>query len=184
MTFAKKIRWKRIGIFLTVAALLFGALMFAAWLPSASAVSQEELEARITRLWQEISEDSRSTGKKYGERFGILLGKLMPRELTAGFLHCNQGTDHKTLARKLKDWKMDIAGYVGYERCVITAGGIDTSAIIPGTMECRKIRGLYFAGEILDLDGDTGGYNLHIAFSTGYLAGQSAAKSCPIRKHS
>ena len=141
------------------------------------AVSQEELEARITRLWQEISEDSRSTGKKYGERFGILLGKLMPRELTAGFLHCNQGTDHKTLARKLKDWKMDIAGYVGYERCVITAGGIDTSAIIPGTMECRKIRGLYFAGEILDLDGDTGGYNLHIAFSTGYLAGQSAAAS-------
>ena len=139
------------------------------------AVSQEELEARISRLWQEIAEDSRSKGKGYGERFRILLGKLMPRELAGGFLLCNQGTDHKTLARKLKGWKMDIAGYVGYERCVITAGGIDTSAIVPRTLECRKIHGLYFAGEILDLDGDTGGYNLHIAFSTGYLAGQSAA---------
>ena len=67
--------------------------------------------------------------------------------------------------------------YVGYERCVITAGGIDASEIVSRTMECRKIPGLYFAGEILDLDGDTGGYNLHIAFATGCLAGQSAAGS-------
>ena len=141
------------------------------------AVSLEELEARISRLQQEIAKDRRSTGKDNREKFMILLGRLMPRELTAAFLLCNQGVDTESLARTLKCWKMDIAGYVGYERCVITAGGIDASEIVSRTMECRKIPGLYFAGEILDLDGDTGGYNLHIAFATGCLAGQSAAGS-------
>ena len=90
---------------------------------------------------------------------------------------CNPGIDCRRLPYALKNWKMDIAGYVGYERCVITAGGIDASEISPKTLESRKIHGLYFTGEVLDLDGDTGGYNLHIAFSTGYLAGQSAAGS-------
>ena len=141
------------------------------------AVSLEELEARISRLQQEIAKDRRSTGKDNREKFMILLGRLMPRELTAAFLLCNQGVDTESLAMTLKCWKMDIAGYVGYERCVITAGGIDASEIVSRTMECRKIPGLYFAGEILDLDGDTGGYNLHIAFATGCLAGQSAAGS-------
>ena len=70
---------------------------------------------------------------------------------------------------------MDIRGYVGYERCVITAGGVSTDEITAKTMESRLCPGLYFAGEILDMDGDTGGYNLQTAFSTGMLAGKSAA---------
>lgn len=70
----------------------------------------------------------------------------------------------------------DIDGYVGYERCVVTAGGVSTDEIVAKTMESRLVEGLYFAGEVLDLDADTGGYNLHIAFCTGYLAGSSAIK--------
>jgi len=73
-----------------------------------------------------------------------------------------------------KPLHFDIAGYVGYRRCVITNGGVDTSEIVPKTMESRLAPGLYFAGEVLDLDADTGGYNLHIAFCTGFLAGMNA----------
>ncbi len=141
------------------------------------AVEKTALEARISRLWKEIAEDRRSRNKQYKDRFRILLGKLMPMELIQGFLKCNQSVDHKTLAKALKCWKFDIGGYVGYERCVITAGGISSDCITAKTLESKLCKGLYFAGEILDLDGDTGGFNLQIAFSTGMLAGQSAARS-------
>ena len=143
------------------------------------AVDTDRLDRRISSLWKEISVDRRSHGLKYRDRLLILLGKLLPRQAARGFLLCNPNTDHTTLANTLKNWKTGISGFVGYERCVITAGGISAAEINPRTMESRKIPGLHFAGEILDLDGDTGGYNLHIAFSTGYLAGQSAGKSLP-----
>ena len=55
---------------------------------------------------------------------------------------------------------------------IVTAGGVSLDEVDPQTMQSRKIKGLYFAGEVLDLDGNTGGFNLQIAFSTGYLAGQ------------
>lgn len=71
---------------------------------------------------------------------------------------------------------LDIEGYVGYERCVVTAGGVSTDEVLPKTMESRLQKGLYLAGEVLDIDADTGGYNLHCAFASGYLAGLSAAK--------
>ncbi len=61
------------------------------------------------------------------------------------------------------------------EEAIITAGGVDTREIDPRTMESRLVRGLYFAGEVLDLQADTGGYNLQAAFSTGWLAGRAAA---------
>ncbi len=85
--------------------------------------------------------------------------------------------DHKSLAKALKSWKFEIAGFVGYERSVVTAGGVSFDDIVAKTLESKLIPGLYFAGEVLDLDADTGGYNLQIAFSTGYLAGISAAKA-------
>ena len=65
---------------------------------------------------------------------------------------------------------------MGYERCVVTAGGVSTDEVLPKTMESRLQKGLYLAGEVLDIDADTGGYNLHCAFASGYLAGLSAAK--------
>lgn len=85
--------------------------------------------------------------------------------------------DLNLLVKTLKDWKFDIVGYVGYERCVITAGGVSTDEVFPKTMESRLRKNLYFCGEVLDFDCDTGGYNLQCAFSTGTLAGASAAKS-------
>ena len=80
-----------------------------------------------------------------------------------------------SIAKALKAWRFDIDGYVGYERAVITAGGVSTDDVVAKTMESRLVPGLYFCGEVLDIDADTGGYNLQAAFSTGALAGRSAA---------
>lgn len=76
-----------------------------------------------------------------------------------------------------EEWKFDLAGFVGYERAVITAGGVSTDEVLAKTMESRIVPGLYFCGEVLDIDADTGGYNLHLAFSTGALAGINAFRS-------
>jgi predicted flavoprotein YhiN len=140
------------------------------------AVEIEDLQVRIATLWNEIAKDKRSANKLYKDRFRILLTKVLPMQLIPAFVKLNPNADHKTLAKTLKAWKMEIEGFVGYERCVVTAGGVNIEEITPKTLESRLAPGLYFAGEVIDLDGDTGGYNLQIAFSTGYLAGMSAAR--------
>ena len=139
------------------------------------AVELEKLDADVHARWQEVVEDPRSKGAPFQKLFRIMLGKLMPWSATLPFLKGNPKVSVNTLAAALKGWKMDIAGYVGFERCVVTAGGVATTEVVAKTLESKKIPGLYFAGEMLDVDADTGGYNLHIAFSTGLLAGESAA---------
>ena len=141
------------------------------------AVEPEDLTVRINTLWNEVSKDKRNSQKLYKDRFKILLTKLLPMSLIPAFIKYNPNADHKTLAKALKNWKFEIEGFVGYERCVVTAGGVSLDEVTPKTLESRMSPGLYFAGEVLDLDADTGGYNLQTAFSTGYLAGISAAKS-------
>lgn len=141
------------------------------------AVDIEDLTVRINTLWNEIAKDKRSANKLYKDRFKVLLTKVLPMQLIPGFTKLNPNIDHKSLPKALKNWKMEIEGYVGYERCVVTAGGVSQEEVSPKTLESKLIPGLYFAGEVLDLDADTGGYNLQAAFSTGYLAGISAAKS-------
>jgi predicted Rossmann fold flavoprotein len=79
------------------------------------------------------------------------------------------------IASLMKEWKMVIKDYTSYERAVITTGGISLDEIVAKKMVSRKYPNLFFAGEVIDLDGDTGGYNLQIAFSTGYTAGREAA---------
>lgn len=140
------------------------------------AVDDEDLKVRICTLWDEISKDKRNSQKLYKDRFRILLTKVLPMSLIPAFVKCHPDADHKTLAKALKNWKFEIEGYVGYERCVITAGGVSLDEVTPKTLESKLIPNLYFAGEVLDLDADTGGYNLQTAFSTGYLAGINAAK--------
>ena len=140
------------------------------------AVEIEDLTVRISTLWNEVSKDKRNAQRLYKDRFKILLTKVLPMSLIPAFVRCNPNADHKTLVKLLKNWKFEIAGYVGYERCVITAGGVSLDEITPKTLESKLVPGLYFAGEVLDLDADTGGYNLQTAFSTGYLAGINAAK--------
>ena len=141
------------------------------------AVDIEDLHKRIINLWEDICKDKRNATKQYKDKFKVLLGKVMPMSLIPAFAKANPNVDHKTLAKNLKKWKFEITGYVSYERCVITAGGVHCEELSQKTLESRLTPGLYFAGEILDLDADTGGYNLQTAFSTGYLAGISAAKS-------
>ncbi len=155
-------------------------------------VDLTELTVRVKQLWAEIEKDPRSRGVREKERCRILLGKLMPRELIPGFtamhpeiitLERRGRADTKvwvnlvSIAKALKSWQFDIAGYVGYERAVVTAGGVSTDDFVAKTMESRVVPGLYLCGEVLDIDADTGGYNLQLAFSTGALAGLNAAKS-------
>ena len=140
------------------------------------AVEIEDLTVRINTLWNEISKDRRNAQKLYKDRFKILLTKVLPMSLIQGFMKYHPNADHKTLPKFLKGWKFEIEGYVGYERCVVTAGGVSLDEVAPKTLESKLVPGLYFAGEVLDLDADTGGYNLQTAFSTGYLAGISAAR--------
>ena len=77
----------------------------------------------------------------------------------------------------LKAFRMDITSLASIEEGMVTRGGVSLKDINPRTMESRLVKGLYFAGEIIDVDADTGGFNLQAAFSTGYLAGESAALS-------
>lgn len=155
-------------------------------------VSLTDLTVRVKELWAEIEKDPRSRRVREKERCRILLGKLMPWELIPGFtathpeiitLERRGRADTKvwvnlvSIAKALKAWQFEIAGYVGYERAVVTAGGVSTDDFVAKTMESRLIPGLYLCGEVLDIDADTGGYNLQLAFSTGALAGLNAAKS-------
>ena len=83
----------------------------------------------------------------------------------------------KGLGRSMKAFELEIVGSMGFGAAVITCGGVNCDEIDPGTMESKLVHGLYFAGEVLDVDALTGGYNLAIAFATGRLAGKSAALS-------
>ncbi len=115
-----------------------------------------------------------------------LLKKLLPLQLMPLILNELRFSPSKILSKRLpgeiyavsdliKNWVINIENFTGFERCVITAGGVELNEIFPKSMGSRIIENLYFAGEVIDLDGDTGGYNLQIAFSTGYLAGVSAS---------
>ncbi len=105
------------------------------------------------------------------------LRSFMPQALIDPFIRAHPGLSEATLPKALKYWSFPIVGYKGFERAVVTAGGVSLKEIVPKTMESRHRKGLYFCGEVLDLDGDTGGYNLQIAFSTGALAGVNAARA-------
>ncbi len=82
----------------------------------------------------------------------------------------------RELAELLKRVPLVLTGTRGFAEAIVTRGGICVGEVNPSTMEARKVRGLYFAGEVLDVDAYTGGFNLQIAWSTGHLAGVSAAE--------
>ena len=90
-------------------------------------------------------------------------------------LHQINGAERKRLLNFLKNVEFTLCGTGDYNTAVVTQGGVDTKEVNPKTMESRLVPGLYFAGEVLNLDSDTGGYNLQIAFSTGFAAGRAAA---------
>jgi len=89
----------------------------------------------------------------------------------------NEITKEERLAfvKLIKSVPMTIAGTRGFNEAIITKGGVNVKEINPSTMESKIVSGLYFAGEVIDVDTETGGYNLQVAWSTGHLAGESAA---------
>lgn len=135
-------------------------------------LSKEQLENRITRELEALHCTRQTLGPVKRK---ALLRTLMPGPLVAPFLAAHPGLNGNTLADALKNWRWRIINYTGYERAVVTAGGVPQNELIAKTLRSRKNDRLYFAGEVIDLDGDTGGYNLQTAFSTGALAGTSAA---------
>lgn len=138
------------------------------------AMTHEELVARIQR---EIDEQPATL------TVGELLRKIMPRELVVPMAkaigaHAKhlmgelRGDKVERLATALKDFRLPIVDYRPWEEAIVTAGGVDLGEIDAHSMQSRLVEGLYFAGEVMDIDANTGGYNLQIAFSTGRLAGQ------------
>ncbi len=103
----------------------------------------------------------------FGEALGVDTGAPAARI---------KGPVRKKLLGLLKEMRFEVTGHGGWEEAIVTAGGVSLKDVDPRTMASRKVENLYLAGELLDLDANTGGYNLQIAFSTGWLAGESAAR--------
>ena len=85
--------------------------------------------------------------------------------------------ERQIILSKLKNFEIPLYGFRPIEEAIITSGGVEIKEITPKNMQSKICEGLYFAGEVIDVDAYTGGFNLQIAFSTGYLAGKSAAES-------
>lgn len=124
----------------------------------------------------------RDFGIYSNKRYKNALGDLLPKKLIPTFIelsgidpdrpvHQITGGERADIVRLLKGWTVQPHGLASFKEAVITSGGIHVKQVHPATMESRLVRGLYFAGEILDVDALTGGYNLTIAFSTGHAAG-------------
>lgn len=138
------------------------------------ALSFEELDLRIQKDFQENS----------NKMFRNSLDALLPKKMIPVVIKLSKIDEEKKvnlitkeernkLLHLLKEFKLEINGLIGYNKAIITSGGIDLKEIDPKTMKSKIIPNLYFAGEILDLDGPTGGYNLQICWSTGYAAGNN-----------
>lgn len=129
-------------------------------------LTKDQLFARIRR------EKTTQPGLKLRD----LLRKMLPRQLVEPFLAAHPGLREEKLPDALKHWEFSIREYGSYARAVVTAGGVSLKSVSRKTLESKIVPGLYFAGEILDLDGDTGGYNLQIAFSTAVMAAEAMAR--------
>ena len=136
------------------------------------ALVEEKLDERILRDFQEIK----------NKQFKNSLDKLLPQKLIPVVvkrsdipankpIHEITREERKSLVHLLKNFTIKIKGFKSIEEAIITSGGIQIKEINPKTMQSKKVKGLYFAGEVIDVDSYTGGFNLQIAYSTGYTAG-------------
>ena len=136
------------------------------------ALTEEKLDERILRDFS----------KQQNKQFKNSLNELLPQKLISTVIEkskikpdkkINEITkeERKTIVKLLKEFSIKIKGFRPIEEAIITSGGISIKEINPKTMESKIIKGLYFAGEIIDVDSYTGGFNLQIAYSTGYVAG-------------
>lgn len=139
------------------------------------ALTAEQLDARLLREFE--------SGKH--KQYKNVVGSLFPAKLTPVMIRLSgippekkagdiTRDEREALGRLIKQLQLTATGLRGYNEAIITRGGVSVKEIDPGTMASKKIKGLYFAGEVLDLDAVTGGFNLQIAWSTGYAAGRAA----------
>ena len=138
------------------------------------ALDEEKLSARLVRDFEKYNK------KQLINALDDLLPKaLIPIVIELSGVDANKKTSEITkdermaLVRTLKRIPLTVKGFRPIEEAIVTSGGVKTGEINPSTMESKILPGLFFAGEIIDADGYTGGYNLQMAFSTGYLAGTS-----------
>ncbi|PIR66954.1 MAG: aminoacetone oxidase family FAD-binding enzyme [Parcubacteria group bacterium CG10_big_fil_rev_8_21_14_0_10_36_14] len=140
------------------------------------ALDYPTLDKRIQRDFEE----------QKNKQFKNSLDKLLPKKLIPVIIKLSKipenkkineitKTERKTIVKLLKEFTFSVFGLVGFDKAVITSGGADLREIDPKTMKSKIINNLYLAGEILDIDGPTGGYNLQVAWSTGYSAGQNSS---------
>jgi len=138
------------------------------------ALSEEELDKRVLRDFEEFK----------NKEFKNSLEKLLPKKMIdvvidlSGidrYKKVNEITKEErlSLVKLLKDFEITIDGFRPVEEAIVTAGGVSIKEINPKTMESKIVSGLFFAGEIIDVDAYTGGFNLQIAYSTGYTAGKN-----------
>jgi len=141
------------------------------------ALDERKLDARLVR---ELS--GRGGGTMKGVFQSLLPSLLVPVVAEISDIpldaSCSRITarERRRLRMVLKDLRVTVTGHKGFAEAIVTAGGVRTREVDPYTMKSKLTEGLFFAGEIMDIDGDTGGYNLQAAFSTGWLAGVSAAR--------
>ena len=139
------------------------------------ALDETKLNARLLR-------ELDAHGK---QQFGTMLKQLLPAKMIPVCAELNNiplekpchqvtSTERTKLLNWLKDFRLNVTGYLPLEAGMVTAGGVSLKEVDPRTMGSRLVKGLFFAGEVLDLAADTGGYNLQAAFSTGWLAGKHA----------
>lgn len=142
-----------------------------------AALNRQKLDARLIRDFE----------KRYKEPFadvlrGLLPAKMVPLCLEQTNIPPNKlageisKKERKSLLNWLKGLRLEVKSYRSFKEAIVTAGGVNLKEVNPRTMESKIVSGLYLVGELLDLNGDTGGYNLQAAFSTGWLAGNSAGK--------
>lgn len=141
------------------------------------ALTKEQLDKRILREFDENK--NKQFKNAITSLFPAKLQNVMP--MLAGIdaeKKVNEITkeEREHFVDVIKHMELTITGIRDYNEAIITKGGITLKEINPSTMESKLVKGLYFAGEVLDLDALTGGFNLQIAWSTGHLAGESAAE--------
>lgn len=139
------------------------------------ALSEEQLDKRLLRDLE----------KNQNKNFGNSLSELLPQKMIGVVIErsgippetkCNSITreQRKSLLDTLRDFRLTVNGFRSLNEAIVTGGGVNTKEINPKTMESKLVSGLYFAGEVMDVDAYTGGFNLQIAFCTGRLAGLNA----------
>ena len=139
------------------------------------ALDEKKLNDRILRDFEDAK------NKQFKNSLDKLLPqKLIPAVITRSKINPNKKVNEITkkereqLIKEIKDFEIIIKGFRPIEEAIITSGGVNIKEINPKTMESKKVKGLFFAGEIIDVDSYTGGFNLQIAYSTGYVAGLNA----------